>query len=236
MARDIEHIIDAADDPEIAILVAPRAVPCEIAALDLAPILFLETGIVAVNGAQHGWPGFSDDELAALVGSNLFAIVIHDRGVDAEKWKRGGTRLERGGAGQRGDHLHTGFGLPPGVDDWAASAADVLIIPHPRFRVDRFADGAEQSEGGEVMLRGPFVAPFHEGADGSRCGVENGDAVVGDDAPEAVWLRPVRSAFVHESGCAIGQGAVDDVAVTCDPADVGGAPEGVLLAEIENVF
>jgi hypothetical protein len=171
-----------------------------------------------------------------MTSSNFFAMVIDDRCVDAEKRKRGGSGLERGGPRQRGDHLHTGFGLPPGIDDRTASAADVFMIPDPRLRIDRFTDSAEQAERGEVVLRGPFVSPFDEGTDSGGRGVENCDAVMGDDTPEAVWLRPVRSALIHESGCASGQRAIDDIAVAGNPADVSGAPEGVFLAEIENVF
>ena len=169
-------------------------------------------------------------------GPTSLPLIIHHRRIDAKERKRGCSGLERSGAGQWGDHLHAGFGLPPGVDDRAAFAADVLVIPDPCLGIDRFAHGAEQAKGGKVVLRRPFVSPFHEGADGGWRGVENGHAVMGDDAPEAVRLRPVRSALVHESRRAVGQRAIDDVAVARDPADVGGAPEGVLLAEIEDIF
>ena len=47
---------------------------------------------------------------------------------------------------QRRDHVAAGFGLPPRVDDRAALAADVLVVPHPGFRIDRLADGAEQAQ------------------------------------------------------------------------------------------
>src|SRR6218665_2316278 len=47
-----------------------------------------------------------------------------------------------GGAGEGGDHMAAGFGLPEGVDDGAALAAHVLVVPHPGFGVDRLADAA----------------------------------------------------------------------------------------------
>src|SRR5262245_47993208 len=86
------------------------------------------------------------------------------------------------------------------------------------------------------MLRWPVVSPFHESADSGWRRVKNRDAITGDDAPEAVWLRPVRGTLVHECGRAVGQDAVDDVTMPSDPADVGGTPERVLLAKIEDVF
>src|SRR6185312_15156018 len=38
--------------------------------------------------------------------------------------------------------------VPPGVDDRAAFVADHAVIPLPRFRIDRFADRAEQAQRG----------------------------------------------------------------------------------------
>ncbi len=84
------------------------------------------------------------------------------------------------------------------------------------------------------MLRGPLGAPAHEGADGRGRGVEDGDAVALDDLPEAILLRPVGRAFVHQHGGAVRERSVDDVAVAGDPADVGRAPVDVVLLEVED--
>ena len=112
----------------------------------------------------------------------------------------------------------------------------MFVVPHPRFRIDRFADGAQQTQRGEIVLLRPLVAPFHERADRRRRGVKNGDAILRNDAPKAIRLRPVRRPFVHQGRRAIGQRAVDDVAVAGDPADVGRAPKDVFLAKIEDVL
>ena len=40
MTGDVQHVVDAADDPEITVLVAARAVAGEIIAFEFAPILF----------------------------------------------------------------------------------------------------------------------------------------------------------------------------------------------------
>ncbi len=47
--------------------------------------------------------------------------------------------------------------------------------------------------------------------------------------PEAVEVGEVGRALVHEDGGAVLEGAVDDVAVAGDPADVGGAPVDVVV-------
>ncbi len=142
--------------------------------------------------------------------------------------------LERRDAGQRRDHDRAGLRLPPGVDDRAALAADELVVPDPRFGVDRLADRSEQAQRRQIVLLRKLGAPAHEGADRGRRGVEHGDAVLLDQRPEAILLRPVRRALVHQHGRAVGQRAVDDVAVAGDPADVGGAPVDVVLAQVED--
>ena len=78
------------------------------------------------------------------------------------------------------------------------------------------------------------LAPAHEGANGRGRGVQDAHSVLGDDGPEAVAVRVVRRPLVHDGGRAVGQRAVDDVAVPGHPADVGSAPENVVLLEIEN--
>ena len=236
VAGDVEHVVDAADDPEVAVLVAARAVTGEIHALELAPVRLLVARLVAPDATQHRGPRLADDEFAALIGSEFLAVVVHDCGVHAEKWERRGAGLCRRGTWDRRDHVAAGFRLPPRVHDRAATAADGAVIPHPRLGIDDLADRAEQAQRTQIMLRHPLVAPFHECANRRGCRVENGDAVVLDDAPEAVVLRPVRRAFIHERRRAHRERAIDHVAVAGHPADIGGAPVHVLIAQIENVL
>ena len=84
------------------------------------------------------------------------------------------------------------------------------------------------------MLRGPLIAPLHERADGRRRGVENRHAVALADVPEAVLFRPVRCALVHQHRRAIRQRPVNDIRMAGNPTDVRGAPEDVVVLEIEH--
>ena len=139
--------------------------------------------------------------------------------------------------GQRADHDGAGLGLPPRVDDRAATAADVLVVPHPRLGVDGLADAAEQPELRQVVLLRLLRAPLHEGADGGGRGVEDRDAVALGDVPEAVAAGRVGRALVDHRGGAVGERPVDDVAVAGDPADVGRAPVDVGVGvEVEHVL
>src|SRR5206468_4289322 len=111
--------------------------------------------------------------------------------------------------------------------------ADRFVIPDPRLWVDWFSDRAKQAQGAEIPPRGPLGAPTHERAYRGRGRVEDRDAVSLDDFPEAIFLRPVRRPFVHDHRGAVRERAVDDIAVTGDPADVGSAPKHVVFLQIE---
>ena len=46
----------------------------------------------------------------------------------------------------------------------------------------------------------------------------------------------VGHAFEHQGGGAVGQRAIDDIAVAGDPADIGGAPIDIALVVIEHIL
>src|SRR2546422_3352642 len=88
----------------------------------------------------------------------------------------------------------------------------------------------------EVAPLRVLLSPFHERPDRGRRGVDDRDSVLLDDAPEPVLVGVVRRALVHHRGGAVGERAVDDVRMSRDPADIGGAPVHVLLLEGEDPF
>ena len=53
--------------------------------------------------------------------------------------------------GSGAHHDAAGLGLPPGVDDRAAAAADLLVVPHPGLGIDPFADAAQQAQARQVV-------------------------------------------------------------------------------------
>ncbi len=142
--------------------------------------------------------------------------------------------LEPRRAGQRRDQDAAGLGLPPGIDDRAAAVADHAVIPLPGFRIDRLADRAKQAQRSARGLLHRLVARLHQRADRGRRGVERVDLVLVDHFPEARIGRVVRHAFEHQRGRAVGERAVENVAVARDPADVGGAPVDVAVVIVEH--
>src|SRR3954470_14937217 len=78
------------------------------------------------------------------------------------------------------------------------------------------------------------VAPFDERADRGRGRVKDSHFVLFDDLPEAAFIGIVRRAFVHDDGGARGEWSVDNITVARNPADVGGAPEDIIITMVEN--
>ena len=141
------------------------------------------------------WPA-SSTIAAMMPGSGS----VHDPGTSG------------GDAGQRRDHVAAGFRLPERVDDRAAPAADRVVVPHPGFRIDRLAHGAEQTQARQVVVvrrrRGIGVRRLDQRADRRGRGVEDADLVILDHLPEAARIRVRRHAFEHDFGRAHGERSV----------------------------
>src|SRR5581483_1620043 len=79
----VEDVVDSAHDPEVAVLVAARAVAGEIITLKFAPVLLAIAPLVAVDGAQHRGPRPANDEFPAHVWAYFVSSFVHDSGVNA---------------------------------------------------------------------------------------------------------------------------------------------------------
>ena len=198
-------------------------------------MLHIAVGI-AIDGAQHSRPGLLEDQESAGAERDGLAVHSDDFGNDAGEWSRGRARLGTNCSGQRRDHDLSGLGLPPCVHNRATVVPDDFAIPHPGFGIDRFADCTQYTKTVELVFLRPFVSPFDECANGGGRGVQNIYLVAVNDAPEAVGFRKIGRAFVHQSGGAILQRSIDDVAVAGDPTNVGSAPIRVFFFEIEYPF
>ena len=164
VAGDIDHVIYSAGNPVVTVFVAA----CTIAR-EVITGVGLEIGVdhalmVAIDAANLARPTLLDRQYATACAWYLIALLIKQHGLHAEERSGGRTGLEVGGTGQRGDENGPGFGLPPGVDDRAATLANHVEVPLPGFRVDRFAHRAEQAQ---AAARGGFDRVFaltHQGA------------------------------------------------------------------------
>ena len=91
MAGDVEHIVDAAKDPEISIVVALGSVAGKVKIGTAGP--FREIGldvtlVVAPDRAQHRWPWFGDGEQTSTDVDSLAGRIEQVRGVAREGFRR----------------------------------------------------------------------------------------------------------------------------------------------------
>src|SRR3984957_7568301 len=147
VAGNVDHVVDAAGDPVIAVLVAAAAVAGEILARIGLEISVDEALVVAIDSAHLARPGIGDAQIAGGRALLHLAFRIDDLRHDAEERQCRRAGLERDGAGQRRDQNAAGLGLPPGIDDRAAAVADHAVIPFPGFRIDRFPSSNRKRPG-----------------------------------------------------------------------------------------
>src|SRR5580704_3393852 len=203
VAGDFDYVVHAAEDPDVAVFVALRSVAGKIHAGDFVPVFAGVAFVVAVDGAEHGGPGFLDRQVAGFAGADWFAFHVDNFRDDAWQRQSGRAGLCGCGTGKRGDQNRAGFRLPPGIHDGAAIFSNRFEIPFPCSGIDGFADGAEQTKAGEFVRSDPLHAPGHESAHGSGGAVKDGDLVAVNDFPEAILLREVWRAFIHYDARAV---------------------------------
>src|SRR2546422_6319571 len=113
MAADVDHVVDAAHDPKIAVFISPRAIAGKIDALDLRPVLLLVTLVIAPNRSQHRRPGTCDYQITTLAGAHCLPLASHHVNFNSRKRLCGRAGLCWRGARQWRDHDRAGLGLPP---------------------------------------------------------------------------------------------------------------------------
>ena len=194
VAGDVHHVVDAAEQPEVAVLVALRAVAREVHPREAAPVRLLVALRVAVDAAQHRRPRPLQDEVAAAA----------ERARCCRRRRRRRPRCPGTGTWRCPGFVVVTPGsgviriMPVSVCHHVSTigrlaAADVLVVPEPGLGVDRLADRAEHAQRRQVVLRGARLALLHERADRGRGAVQDVDLVVLDDLPPAVPRRRVRA-------------------------------------------
>ena len=85
VAADLDHVVDATDHPDVAVLVHTRRVAGQVVAvfLETLPVLADVALRVAVDRARHARPGAFDDQVAVLVGWHRLAVLVYDFNLDA---------------------------------------------------------------------------------------------------------------------------------------------------------
>ena len=128
------------------------------------------------------------------------------------------------------------FGLPPCVDDWRFAFANHIVVPVPSLWVDWLAHCAEHFDGREVIFLNKCLPLTHQRTNGRWGSVELIDLVflANRPKPSCVWIGG--HTFEHQGCRAVGQGAIDDIAVAGHPAHICGTPKHIPVLIVEGVL
>src|SRR3712207_47839 len=91
--RDVHHVVDAARDPVVTVLVAPRPVAGEVDVTILLPVGLPVALGVLVEGAQHAGPGSLHDQVALTLAFYLVALLVVEPREDARERLGGAAGL-----------------------------------------------------------------------------------------------------------------------------------------------
>lgn len=106
----------------------------------------------------------------------------------------------------------------------------------PGLWVDGFTDRTQDTNGRQVVVVDMVSAKTTEETDSSRSRVKVGNLVLFNGLPVTGRGGVYRSGL-EEGGCdAIGERAIDDVGMACDPTNVGHAGKAVVGVNIKDVF
>ena len=161
MTRYVDHVINTAGDPVISILVAACAVAGGIDIGEAREIGLDKAFMIAVNRAHLARPAILDHKVAIGGAGQFLALVIEQGRYNAKEWQGGRARFQSGRTRQRCQQDAAGFGLPPGINNRTFSFADMLVIPFPGFRVDRFTNRTKDTQGRKIGLVHPLLAFAH---------------------------------------------------------------------------
>ncbi len=225
VAGDVEHIVGAAHDVDVAVLVDVAAVTGEVIARVGRHVGRHEPLVVVVERREGaGGQRQLDADCALLAGGQLLAHRIEDLDLVAGHAHRRRTGLDRQGlqAAAVGGDRPAGLGLPPVVDD---GDAELFVGPVVGVGVQTLPGEVEGLEVRQVValdLRAFRVLPLDR-ANGRRGREHRHRAVFRHDPPEGARIGGAdRLAFVDDRRRAGEQRGVDDVGVADDPAHVAG--------------
>ena len=239
MAGDIDHIVGARHDVEVAVLVNHPRISGFIVAgegfqIGLFIALFgLPEGRECARG-QRQFDGyctqFPRGQLMAVIAKDLHVVARHGHGGRAEFGRQFLDPQRVGGDGI------AGLGLPPVVHH---RHAELFLRPDNRVGVGALAGEEQGFQAGKVVffhkLSGRILA--FDGAKGGRGGEEGLYLVFGNHPPEGACVRCAdRFALEQDRGRAVDQRAVGDIGMAHHPADIGGGPEDLSRIDVVDVF
>jgi len=138
MSGDDDDVIRSAKDHDIPVFIFHCKISDSIPVFDLVPVLLVPFFIL-IDGSHHGWPGFFYDKESSLSGWDRVSLLVNNICNNSRDWNSGKSWFH-GFTQWCGYHVHTGFCLPPGIQDRALVSANDPVVPLKSFRIERFTD------------------------------------------------------------------------------------------------
>lgn len=232
------HTVDTTLDPDVPVLIARGT----IASVEVAGVWLhvrLEVPVVVlVDCARNRRPRCleAQNALNAVTLELLARLRVQDDGLDTEERHRCATRLRLDGSGERRHDDRASLSLPERVDDGALLAADMVVVPVPRFRVDRLADTTEDTKRAQIVILHVVLTEAAEETDGSGRRVELGNLVLVDGLPVPCGGRVDGRRLEDGSRHTVCERTVYDVGMSGDPSNVGHASEAVVWVHVKDVL
>ncbi len=239
MAGHVDHVVYPTHHPEVAIRIAAGTIAREIDVTaiswpDVFPVTAAEPLWIAVHVAQHSRPGAPDRQITAGVHPLGHPFQVNNVSGDSRQGQGGRTWLGGGSPRQGTNHHSTSFGLPPGIDNWTAPMTNHIAVPHPGLWIDRFPHAAKYAQTAHVVAVRHLATVFHESPYRCGCGVKDRHPVLLDQLPKGTWIAWSRCAFIHHRGRPVGEGAINDIAMASDPADISCTPVNIVFLDVKN--
>ena len=227
MTGDVNNVVGASHDVEVAVLVSVAGVRGFIIPGKFVQIGFDEP-VVSVPQRRQARRRQRQLDADRPDSAVFYPFIVRPQDVHVPARRRLGrrARLDRKfvQANAIGGNGPTGFRLPPVIDH---RHADLFLGPVKRIGIGALAGQEQITEMRKIeILHQRTVRIFAlDGAERRRRSEQDIDLVVADHPPERTGVGcPHRLAFVKNGGAAVKQRRVNDVGMADDPADIGRRP------------
>ena len=239
MAGNVDDVVHAAHDVEVAVVVPVARVAGEVMAGVLREVRRLVARVVVPErGEAPRRHRQADRDRADLPRGHLRVVLAqHAHVVPGDGLRRRARlHLEPAEAHAVGRDRPARLRLPPVVDDRDTEAR---FRPVQRVGIAALAREEQRAEAAEVV--GGNVAALRilllDRAERGGRREQHVHAVLGDEPPEGAGVRRADGlALVEDRRAALEERRVDDVRVADDPADVGRGPVGLARADAVDVL
>mmetsp|Transcript_18879 Transcript_18879/g.38291 ORF Transcript_18879/g.38291 Transcript_18879/m.38291 type:complete len:386 (-) Transcript_18879:497-1654(-) len=222
VSRDVQDVVHPTRDPDVTVLVPLAPVPREVVTGVRLHVDGQVPLVIAQACTRDARPRLLDgqDALDAVPLEFLPGLGIEHHGVDAVEGEGAGAGFHGSDAGEVGDDVSPGFGLPVGVDDGAAGFANDFVVPPPSLRIDRLPHRPQYPQTAKIVLVRRLISEPHQTPNRRRRRVKHADPVPLDHVPIPSAVGVHRGALEHEGTAPVQQRPVNDVRVSRDPPRV----------------